>query len=605
MVWSAAMNASALPNWDMTPYFSAHGAPDYVGFRDRLAADATRLLGRITLLGPPADGTRKSWVALLTELEQAELRARHLESYLECLGSADVRDEAVQRDTAAYATLAAELEKAMLVARARLSEASDAEFAQLVGDEALLPVRYRLGRMREQARHSMPLEHEALAADLNITGMSAWGRLYDQLSGTLTFELEVPDRPTERHPVCMVQSLLGDRDPTLRKAALVGANRAWEKEAGTVGACLNAISGTRLMLYRRRGIEHFLAPALFDAAIEPGTLSAMWSAVRQRQDLGRRYLRLKARLIGRARLGFQDLEAPLPESKALPIPWPEAEERVLNAFREFYPALHEFARHALDAHWVDWQPREGKRPGGFCSTSPLIDQSRIFMTYVGSRGDVTTLAHELGHAFHGWLLRGTRRWARVYPMTLAETASTFAEQVVSDALLDAPDASTAERRVLLDLRLSDAATYLLNLPMRFDFEHALYQERQQGELPLSRLRELMLDAQRNNYGDALDPDELNPWFWASKLHFYITDLSFYNFPYVFGFLFSRGIFARAKAEGPGFLRRYESLLRLSGSDTVENVARDAVGVELGTPDFWHTCLDHVQRDLERFEALPG
>jgi oligoendopeptidase F len=190
-------------------------------------------------------------------------------------------------------------------------------------------------------------------------------------------------------------------------------------------------------------------------------------------------------------------------------------------------------------------------------------------------------------------------------MTLAETASTFAEQLVSDALLDAPDASTEERRVLLDLRLSDAATYLLNLPMRFDFEHALYEERQQGELPISRLRELMLDAQRKSYGDALDPDELNPWFWASKLHFYITDLSFYNFPYVFGFLFSRGIFACAKAEGPGFLRRYESLLRLSGSDTVENVARDTVGVELGSPDFWHTCLDHVQRDLERFEALPG
>ncbi len=597
--------ASALPNWDMTPYFSEHGAPDYVAFRDRLATDATRLLGRITLLGPPTANNRTSWVALLTELEQAELRARHLESYLECLGSADVRDEAVQRDTAAYATLAAELEKAMLVARARLCEASEAEFAELVGDEALLAVRYRLGRMREQARHSMPLEHEALAADLSITGISAWGRLYDQLSGTLTFELEVPGRPTERHPVCMVQSLLGDRDPTLRRAALVGANRAWEREAGTVAACLNAISGTRLMLYRRRGIEHFLAPALFDAAIEPSTLSAMWSAVRERQELARRYLRLKARLIGRTRLGFQDLEAPLGESKARPIPWSAAVERVLTAFREFYPALHDFARNALEARWVDWQPREGKRPGGFCSTSPLIDQSRIFMTYVGSRGDVTTLAHELGHAFHSWLMRGTRRWTRVYPMTLAETASTFAEQLVSDALLDAPDASTEERRVLLDLRLSDAATYLLNLPMRFDFEHALYQERQQGELAISRLRELMVDAQRKNYGDALDPDELNPWFWASKLHFYITDLSFYNFPYVFGFLFSRGIFARAKAEGSEFLRRYESLLRLSGSDTVENVARDALGVELGSPDFWHTCLDHVQKDLERFEALPG
>jgi oligoendopeptidase F len=599
------MNAPTLPNWDMTPYFSQHGAADYLGFRDRLKTDVARLLGRLTLLGPPSEANRTSWVALLAELEQVELRARHLESYLECLGSADVRDEAVQRDTAAHATLSAELDKAMLVVRDRLQAAGDQEFEALRADEALSPVRYRLGRMRDQARYSMPLEHETLATDLGITGLSAWGRLYDQVSGTLTFELERPDRAPERLPVCVVQSLLGSPDPVLRQAALAGANRAWEGVADTVAACLNAISGTRLTLYRRRNVAHFLDPALFDAAIDRNTLEAMWTAVRARQHLARRYLGLKARLIGRDRLGFQDLEAPLPEKTAPSIPWQVAEERVLGAFGGFYPALQNFARRALEARWVDWEPREGKRPGGFCSTSPLIDQSRIFMTYAGARGDVTTLAHELGHAYHGWLLRGARRWARAYPMTLAETASTFAEHLVSDALLDARDATDEERRVLLDLRLADAATYLLNLPTRFDFECALYQERQEGELSVSRLRELMLEAQRKNYADALDPTEYNSWFWASKLHFYITDLSFYNFPYVFGFLLSLGLFAQAKAEGPGFLLRYEALLRMSGSDTVENVAREAIGVNLGSPDFWHSSLDCVQRDLERFEALLG
>ena len=262
-----------------------------------------------------------------------------------------------------------------------------------------------------------------------------------------------------------------------------------------------------------------------------------------------------------------------------------------------------FAEHAFDNRWVDYQPRAGKRPGGFCSSSSVLGQSRIFMTYHGAAGDVQTLAHELGHAFHSWLMRDMRHWQRRYPMTLAETASTFAEKLVTDAALEAPGLSSRDRAAMLDQRLQDAEAFLLDIPMRFDFEHELYTRRASGELTVSDLQEMMLSAQRSNFGDALDEDQLDPWFWASKLHFYITGISFYNFPYTFGYLFSMGLFARAKDEGRGFLPRYEALLRETGSAPAETVAWDALGVDLEDEGFWHSSIDMVEGDLEDLLAM--
>jgi oligoendopeptidase F len=200
-------------------------------------------------------------------------------------------------------------------------------------------------------------------------------------------------------------------------------------------------------------------------------------------------------------------------------------------------------------------------------------------------------------------MRDMRTFARRYPMTLAETASTFAEQLVTEAALADPALSKAARIAILDAKLQEADAFLLNIPMRFDFEHGVYEARAHGELSVSELKERMLDAQRKNYGDALDDSQLDPWFWASKLHFYITEVSFYNFPYTFGFLFSLGIFARAKQEGPGFLPTYERLLRETGSGTAEEVAKRVLGVDLTGPAFWNQSIDLIEKDLETFESL--
>jgi oligoendopeptidase F len=449
----------------------------------------------------------------------------------------------------------------------------------------------------------MPTDLEELAADLEVTGLAAWSRLYGRLSGQLEFELVVPGEPARRVPVAQARSLQGDARAEVRRAALRGANAAWGAHGDVFAACLNAISGTRLALYRRRGIDDFLEPALFDAGVTRATLDAMLDAVRERRELPRRYLRAKAATLGVARLGFQDLEAPLPLAAGERLSFDEGRGRVLAAFAARYPALEALALRAFEGRWIDWSPRPGKRPGGFCSTSALLGQSRVFLNYGGTAGDVSTLAHELGHAFHGSLLRDARSFARRYPMTLAETASTFAEQLLNDAALEAPGADRETRLDVLDRRLRDGAAFLLNLPMRFEFERRVYEERADGELSAARLCELMSEAQREWYGDALD--ELDPWFWASKLHFYIAGTTFYNFPYTFGYLFSLGLFARAKQEGPAFHPRYEEVLRLAGRDSAPGIARRCLGVDLERPDFWHASIDAVEADLARFERELG
>ncbi len=589
------------PDWDLTPYFSELGGADYRAFWRELRRDLDTLRERASGLGAIAED-REAWVAFLRDFEGVSERGQHLGSYLSCFTAANSADEAGQREEASLAALQASLQKLWIFVRSAFRAADDGAFRDLVETPVLEPVRYLLDRTRRRAEADMRPELEELNADLAVNGIDAWGRLYDRISGSLRFELERPGRPAESHPVSMARTFQEDADPEIRRAAMRGSGRAWESASDSVAACLNAIAGTRLTLYERRGIDHFLEPALFDAGIERETLDTMWATVRRRQEIPRRYLRKKAQLLSLPCLGFQDRMAPVGSLGKARIPWEDAKAQVAGAFGASYERLRAFAERAFARRWIDYRPREAKRPGGFCSSSSLLGESRIFMTYNGAPGDVQTLAHELGHGFHSSLMGDLRPWQRRYPMTLAETASTFAEKLVTDAALAAPNLSDETRLGLIDARLQDADAFLLDIPMRFDFECALYSARAEGELSVGELKELMLEAQRANYGDALDPQQLDPWFWASKLHFYITGLSFYNFPYTFGYLFSMGLYARAKAEGPSFLPRYEALLRATGSAGAERVAADALGVDLREEAFWDASIDLVEEDLEAYLA---
>jgi oligoendopeptidase F len=589
-------------DWDLTPYFPEFGGAEHVRFTSALDGDVLGLGTLLDTLSTPEEGRFAAWETALERFEDLGARLSHLRSYVGALSAADGTDA---RYRAAEGRLSV-LEARLTALRARIVSAlgtgSDAAFEAWLETSRLQDAAYFLRRSRQRARHSMSPEREALAAELATDGIEAWGRLYDRLTGTLTFQLKEASGAVRELPISARRSLMAGPDRALRRAAFEGGNRAFESIAPTLAAALNHIAGTRLTLYRQRGIQHFLEPAIFDAGISRAALDALYTAVDRQIALPRRVLALKARALGVSALGWYDLGAPFPSSATHAIDWAEAVRLVELAFRRQYPALGEFFARAIERRWVDHRPRPGKRPGAFCTSSPTLEESRIFMTFAGTFNDVSTLAHEMGHAFHAHLLRGVRPFARRYPMTLAESASTFAELLLADGLASQPGIGAAERRSLEASLLNDGATFLLDISARFRFEKAFYEERQRGEVEVERLKELMASTQASVFGDTLDPDGQDPLFWASKLHFFITGVSFYNFPYTFGYLLSRGMFAEFKRQGPQFLLRYEEFLRRSGSADAPAVARDVLGIELEQPDFWERSISSLAEPLARFEA---
>lgn len=590
-------------NWDLTAFFPEFGGPDFQSYLHDVERRVASLRDRAQVLGPLEKARLENWTTLLLDMEETAARLWHLGTYVYCRRAEDTSDETAQGAASKIDVLQSKYRQAEVPLLAGLKVASDAAFAELVAEPRLASASWYLRRLRERARKSMDAALESLAADLEVTGFQAWERLYETTAGQLEFDLRGPDGTVRKVPMSLKVSLLEDPDPAVRKAVLEGSNAAWAAHGDMAAAALNAISGHRLTVYARRGVDHFLDMACFDSGLSRKTLDTMMDAIASRREVPRRYLRRKAQVLGLPRLGFQDLSAPLPLGDPESVTWEAGTRRILDAFGRSYPALRDFAGMALERRWIESEVRPNKAPGGFCIGSIVLGETRIYMTYHGSLGDVNTLAHELGHAWHEWVVRDLRPFARDYPMTLAETASTFAETLLGDALLEDPAADDRRKAILLDRRLEEASAYLLNIPMRYLFERKVYEERARGDLGVSRLKELMGQTQAEVYGDTLDPESLDPWFWASKGHFYITGLSFYNFPYSFGYLFSLGVYARAQKEGADFLPRYENLLRLTGSASCEDVARQALGVDLERPEFWLDSLALVERDLERFEEI--
>jgi len=590
--------------WDLTSYFPEFNGAEMLQFKEALRRDVETLKQSAAALAPLQDADTDAWEGILLRHEDLLRRMSHLGSYVGCLASADARNEAYLKEEAALARLRAEIAKVKIELLRAVKNSGDAIFASFIARPSLAGAQNYLNRLREEARRAMVRDKEVLATDLGVDGIQAWGRLYDTMASKLEFDIVYSDGRRERLPMSQRRSLMDHPDRRVRKAAFDGGNAAWQTMEDTAAAALNAIAGTRLTLNRYRGVEHFLDIALFQAAISRKTLDAMLEALRADIEIPRRILRLKAKQMGQAAVAWYDLGAPLNLPNQEKLSWEKAKAMVGKSFNRAYPALgHFFQRQVIDKNWVDWEPRAGKRPGGFCTSSMLSKESRIFMTYNESLGDVLTLAHESGHAFHGQVMRDVRPYARGYPMTLAETASTFGEQVLMNGLLDDPAMSDAQKAMMLDVEIGHGAVYLLDIPVRYEFEKAFYEERKAGELSLSRLKELMVDTQRQVVGDLLEPGGEDPYFWASKLHFYITGITFYNFPYTFGYLLSRGLYAMFRKEGDGFVPKYEEFLRFAGSDTAENVVRRTVGRELEAPEFWSEAIRSLEEPLKRLEDL--
>ena len=590
--------------WDLTSYFPTFDGPSYRVFRAALAADLKTQLARATALAAlsATPGSARDWAAAFVGWEDLIVRLTHFSSYLGCLSAADSASEAYQAEEAALSMLAAEESKVKTQLLRGLRPADDAAFAALLAEPALAGASHLVKRFRAEAVYQMDAAQEALASDLGVDGFKAWSRLYDTMTGKMSFEMTFPDGRKETVPMAQRRALMTNPDRAIRQTAFVEGNKVWSAAGDACAAAINALAGTRHTLYARRGRGHFLAAPLHDASLDQGTLDAMFAAIGENYALPRKIMQIGARLQGTPALAWYDLEAPRPLDPLPEISWEDGIAMVQDAFDSAYPRLGDYFRDSVRRRWLEGEKRANKRSGAFCTGSSLTREERIYMTFNGTVGDVVTLAHEAGHAWHSHVLGPLRPIARDYPMTLAETASTFAEKILVHGLLSAKGMTPARRAFLLDMETNHMPAYLLNIPVRFLFERRFYEERKSGVVSVSRLCELMSQAQQEVYGPALDAESCDPWFWASKLHFFISDVSFYNFPYTFGFLLSQALFTQFRRDGAAFLPKYESFLAATGSASCEDAVRSTLGWDIRQKEFWAEAIAGCGGSVEEFEA---
>lgn len=602
--------------WDLDVFFpGGSGSPAFQAFLEELTKELDGLEDRLAALGrghgtAPAAGQAgdgdetslaldpETFNAVVTQAQHCIQRLVQAAAFVHCLTAQDTTDEAARLLEGRIAQLRARLRTSLNRLDDHLRQVPDAQWTRLLATAGLEELAFPLEERRRLAADKMPAAMETLAEDLAVDGYHGWSHLYNTIVGRITIPWE-EEGTTVHLSVGQAANRLKSPHRDTRARLFSAWQKAWDEQAEVIAACLNHLAGYRLQLYKHRGWQDVLQEPLAANRMSKETLSAMWVAVQEAQEHLTKYLQRKAQLLGLPALAWFDVGAPL-DTGFRQVEYDVGAQFIVDHLRRFSPDLAAFAETALQEGWVEAEDRPGKRPGGFCTYFPLQGQSRIFMTYGGTPVNVTTLAHELGHAYHNHAVRDLPILLQDFPASLAETASTFAELIVSDAAI-ANAADDGERLALLDNRLQNHVAYFMDIHARYNFELEFYRARQEGPVPAARLHSMMEEAQKAAFRDALSQYE--PQFWASKLHFYITGLPFYNFPYTFGHLFSLGIYRRALEAGSGFARRYEELLRDTGRMTVEELAQRHLDVDLTRPDFWREAARSAVADVDAFLKL--
>ena len=462
-------------------------------------------------------------------------------------------------------------------------------------DEKLTAYRFMLEEKKTEMAHSLPDEVEEMYSLMNLTAGGAWRDLFDYLTSTVSV-----DYKGGKTNLSAIRNLAYDSDPQVRKEAYEAELAAYEKIKDPIAFSLNNLKAQVSMLTEKRGYESPLAMTLEQARMKKETLDALWTAIREYLPKFHAYLRRKAELLGHQNgLPWYDLFAPMGEV-GQEFDEASAKEYLLKHFYGFAEDLGDMVKQAFEESWIDFYPHPGKVGGAFCSNMPYVKQSRILTNFDGKLGDVVTLAHELGHAYHGLMIQDHLPLNTGYSMPVAETASTFNENVIMSAAI--ADASKEERLVLIESQLQDVTQIICDIYSRFLFESEVFERRKNGFLFADELKEIMLDAQKQAYGDGLDPNCLHPYMWVCKGHYYYETRNFYNFPYAFGGLFAKGLYAQYLKEGKDFLPKYRALLHATTVSSVEDVAKMA-GIDLTQPDFWRSSLALVAESIDEFIAL--
>ena len=465
--------------------------------------------------------------------------------------------------------------------------------------ELLKAHEYVLKSIVEQSKYLLSDKEESIIANMKNTGSNAWSKLKDNLISSLMVEIKENDEVKE-YPLTVVLNMAEDNSEEVRKRAYEAEIASYKKVEEGVAAALNGIKGEVLTVCDFRGYNSPLEKTLIDSRMDEESLNAMLDAMKESLPVFRKYLRRKAEMLGHKNgLPFYDLYAPISNAD-MKFTYEEGAKFVVKNFRTFSDNLGDFAQKAIDNNWIDVEPREGKVGGAFCAGLHFIGESRVLLNYGGSFGDVVTMAHELGHGFHGECLKNEAILNSDYPMPIEETASTFCETIIKKAAIK--EADKEEALAILEAEICDCTQVIVDIYSRFLFEKSVFEARKESALTVEQIKELMLKAQREAYGDGLDPEYLHPYMWAWKPHYYDADYNYYNFPYAFGLLFAKGLYAEYLKKGESFTSEYERLLSITGKNKIADITKE-VGIDIHNKEFWRNSLKTIEEDIEKFIEL--
>jgi oligoendopeptidase F len=583
--------------WNLDVLFPGGSqSPQFAEFLSVIERETIGFIEQLKQTQVPASIEEGERLLPLIAIMQANLlRFREAESFTGCLMADNVADKKAVQLNGRVKSSYADFLSALTQFDELLRRVPETVWQSLLQLEALQGLAFVLDERRELAKQKLPPEQEALVNDLAVDGYHGWGDLYNTTVGRIRIPYE-ENGQVQQLSAGQFSNKLHHPDPSTRHKLFKQWEETWADQADFCADALNHIAGFRLQLYKRRGWDSVHQEPLAINRMSAETLRVMWDVIEKNKPVFVAYLQRKAKLLGVEQLTWTDVEAPIGKTNKT-YSYEEGAQIILEQFRQFSPLMADFSEKAFEAGWIEAEDRAGKRPGGFCTSFPISEQTRIFMTYAGTASNVSTLAHELGHAYHQHVMNDLPALTQEYAMNVAETASTFAEMIVSDAAVkQATD--PVEKLALLEDKIQRAVAFFMNIHARFIFETNFYAERKHGLISVERLNELMADAQKQAFQGALSDD--HPHFWAAKLHFYLTDVPFYNFPYTFGFLFSAGIYSVALREGAAFEQRYVALLRDTGRMTAEQLAMKHLNVNLTKPDFWQSAVEVSVEDVKQF-----
>ena len=517
-------------------------------------------------------------------------------SFIEALNSANIHDQQAKLLTGQlYSNLPA-FQLATTILNKKFASYSEEEWQNLMTHFS--QIAFRLSEMRRDGQELLDEQSENIINTLALDGQSAWSQHYD----TIVASIQIPFNGEMLSAGQAFNTMMSSQDKAVRQELFEKWEKAWSEKADIFADTLNHLDGFRLNNYKLHGVDDFLKQPLEYNRLDKETLDMMWGTIQKNKQPIIDFLTRKAQLFGKDKMDWQDQDAPivLGDFEERRYTFDQAADFIVENFKKFSPKMSEFAQMAFDKAWIEAEDRPGKRPGGYCTSLPKSQESRIFMTYGESVNEVSTLAHELGHAFHSHVMWDLPTLNQDYAMNVAETASTFAELIVADATLK--EAKTDEEKInLLDVKLQNAIAMFMNIHARFIFESNFYAARQKGLVATDEITRLMVEAQKEAYIDGLG--SYHPHFWAAKLHFFIDEVPFYNFPYTFGYLFSLGIYAKASQHADGFEDQYIALLRDTASMTTEELAKKHLDTDLHQATFWQAGIDMVLKDISTFMEL--